>query len=163
MSGAAIIITQAAIQREKREREQREQEEDKCPFCGAKADGYTHNGSQKHYCCGSWVPGELRNPKCYEAQIVALKTLVQERGKLLQRVTWRTKIHLSGCQCADCKAVEKVLNRPEDRAIMEGEEDPNHTNCTCFDGVGKCHDPYCPIHGKGINLVTIPQAIMEEE
>jgi hypothetical protein len=43
-------------------------------------DGYAHNGSQKHYCCGSWVPGEQvdRTRECYEAQIAALEALVRE-------------------------------------------------------------------------------------
>jgi len=24
--------------------------------------------------------------------------------------------------------------------------------CTCFDGIGKCHDPWCPTHG-GLNII----------
>jgi hypothetical protein len=96
-------------------------EGDKCPFCGREAQPFSSNSEDHCHYVGDLAERlkMVRSPSCYEAEIDSLKSLVWKREKLLGRVTWRTKIHLSGCQCADCKAVEKVLNRQEDRAIMD--------------------------------------------
>jgi hypothetical protein len=79
-----------------------------CPNCGAAVDGYAHNGSQKHYCCGSWVPGdpEDRTRECYEAELDNLKTII--------------RIMYIGLDINHSK--ELLLRFPEVQAIMkEGE------------------------------------------
>jgi hypothetical protein len=62
-------------------------------------------------------PDELKEVKeIKDSLVVALR--------LLRRVTWRPKIHLSECNCPDCKAVDAFLEAAE-KLIPAPESSPS--------------------------------------
>jgi len=50
--------------------------------------------------------------KWAEEVALALRPRLVEAERLLNIVTWRTQVHLSDCDCADCEAVERFLLTP---------------------------------------------------
>jgi hypothetical protein len=49
-----------------------------------------------------------------------LQDLLQKSVKLLRNIAWRSKIHLSGCNCTECNEIDKLLDHPEIKNIMKG-------------------------------------------
>jgi hypothetical protein len=70
-----------------------------------------------HCCICDDNQEDLKN---LQLELITLRSLVREMAEVLRKVAWRSKIHLSECDCADCEAVDRVLDRPEVKKIMEG-------------------------------------------
>jgi hypothetical protein len=90
-----------------------------CEFCGAYWN--PHYGMTPRYQCGTlaFLPGiptwEKRSTKCYEAELAALRSLVQEMVPPLEqfRSVIQDKFN------AETPRLDELLNRPEVKAIMK--------------------------------------------
>jgi hypothetical protein len=65
----------------------------------------TFSKNFRRYALSASKGGGIMEDKC----LVAAKARIVEAERLLKRVTWRSKIHLSGCGCPECNAVDTFL------------------------------------------------------
>ena len=79
---------------------------DKCPFCGYELEQIADD--TYYYSCGTWrdATESVRQNKCYEIQLAALKDMVWDLGNSLALYAGENHV---------------ILQRPEVKAIMEGE------------------------------------------